>query len=184
MRWLLVTLFVVSISGCAVKINPPSTPIESSSVQKLRDYGAAPELSNTIWLNSDQPLRLSGLGGKVVLLDMWTFGCINCQNVIPSLKEWYQKYSTQGLVVIGNHYPEFSYERDMDNLRAAVARLSILYPVAQDNDGVTWSAYHTRYWPTLYLIDKHGHLRYQHIGEGDYAETDQAIQTLLAESYP
>jgi thiol-disulfide isomerase/thioredoxin len=184
MRWLLVTLFAALITGCTVKGSIPSIPNKPVSAQELPDYGTAPELGNEAWLNSDQPLRLAGLGGKVVLLDMWTFGCINCQNVVPALKEWYQKYSSQGLVVIGNHYPEFSYERDLDNLRAAVTRLDIHYPVAQDNDGLTWSAYHTRYWPTLFLIDKHGHIRYQHIGEGDYAETDLTIQKLLAETYP
>ena len=86
--------------------------------------------------------------------------------------------------MIGNHYPEFAYEGELANLRDAVSRLNVPYPVAQDNDGKTWSAYKTRFWPTLFLIDKHGHIRYQHIGEGDYSETEQAIQKLLAESYP
>ena len=86
--------------------------------------------------------------------------------------------------MIGNHYPEFDYERDLDNLKAAIVRLEITYPVAQDNDGKTWSAYHNRFWPTLYLIDKRGHLRYQHIGEGGYAEIESVIQSLLVESYP
>jgi len=100
------------------------------------------------------------------------------------LKEWDQKYRAQGLVVIGNHYPEFSYEEDLGNLRAAVLEYGIEYPVAQDNNGATWRAYHNRYWPTLYLIDKRGHLRYTHIGEGRYDQTETAIQSLLAEAYP
>ncbi len=104
--------------------------------------------------------------------------------MIPSVREWHQTYGTQGLVVIGNHYPEFDYEADLENLKDAVARLDVPYAVAQDNDGATWSAYHTRYWPTLYLIDKRGELRYTHIGEGRYAETEAAIRTLLAEAYP
>ncbi len=87
-------------------------------------------------------------------------------------------------MVIGNHYPEFASERDLSNLKDAVNRLDIPYPVAQDNDGKTWSVYKTLFWPTLYLIDKHGHIRYRHIGEGDYAETERAIQSLLAEPYP
>jgi hypothetical protein len=103
--------------------------------------------------------------------------------VIPSLKEWDQTYRDQGLVIIGNHYPEFSYEEDLANLQAAVAEHGIEYAVAQDNDGATWRAYKNRYWPTLYLIDKNGHLRYVHIGEGRYDETEAAIKSLLAETY-
>ena len=103
--------------------------------------------------------------------------------MIPSLKEWDQKYRDQGLVIIGNHYPEFSHEEDLANLQAAVAEHGIEYAVAQDNDGATWRAYKNRYWPTLYLIDKKGHLRYVHIGEGRYDETEAAIKSLLAEPY-
>jgi hypothetical protein len=104
--------------------------------------------------------------------------------VIPSLKEWDEKYRGQGLVVIGNHYPEFSFEEDLTNLQNAVVENGIEYAVAQDNDGATWRAYKNRYWPTLYLIDKKGRLRYVHIGEGRYNETEAAIQSLLAETYP
>lgn len=154
------------------------------SLAQLRDLGAAPELMNEVWLNSDGALTLADLQGKVVLLDMWTFGCINCQRVIPSLRDWHETYSSQGLVVIGNHYPEFGYEGDLGNLKDALIRLEVPYPVAQDNDGKTWRAYKNRYWPTLYLIDKRGHLRYQHIGEGAYEETEAAIRALLAETYP
>ncbi len=157
-------------------------PPEAAMVNTdLRDYGAAPELQNTVWLNTPTPLRLAGLRGQVVLLDMWTFECINCQHVIPSLRTWYDTYRKQGLVVIGNHFPEFSYEADLGNLKAAIQQLDVRYPVAQDNDGQTWRAYNTHYWPTLFLIDKRGHIRYEHIGEGAYDETESAIQTLLAE---
>jgi hypothetical protein len=97
------------------------------------------------------------------------------------LRGWHQKYSDQGLVIIGNHYPEFSYEADLENLKGAIQDLQIPYAVAQDNEGKTWRAYHNRYWPTLYLIDKRGHIRYLHIGEGRYPETEAAIQALLAE---
>ena len=133
-------------------------------------------------LNAEAAALLADLRGKVVLLDMWTFGCINCQHVIPSLKEWHSKYKDQGLVVIGNHYPEFDYEADLDNLKAAIAREDIEYAVAQDNNGDTWRAYRNRYWPTLYLIDKQGRIRYIHIGEGSYPETEAAIQALLSEN--
>ncbi|MDO9301968.1 MAG: redoxin domain-containing protein [Anaerolineales bacterium] len=101
--------------------------------------------------------------------------------MIPSLKEWDEKYRDQGLVVIGNHYPEFSFEEDLANLQAAVTKYGIEYAVTQDNDGATWRAYKNRYWPTLYLIDKNGRIRYVHIGEGNYDETEAAIQSLLAE---
>ena len=104
--------------------------------------------------------------------------------MIPSLKEWDQKYRAQGLLIIGNHYPEFSFEESLDNLKAAVLENEIEYAVTQDNKGETWRAYKNRYWPTLYLIDKQGHIRYVHIGEGRYKETEAAIQTLLAETYP
>ena len=157
-----------------------SAPIQEVEVD-LQNLGPAPELKNEIWLNTDGPLRLADLRGKVVALEMWTFGCINCKNVLPSLIEWHEKYADQGLVIIGNHYPEFSYEEDLDNLKEAIDRLEIPYAVAQDNDRATWGAYNNRYWPTLYLIDKHGDIRYVHIGEGAYAKTEAAIVQLLNE---
>jgi hypothetical protein len=104
--------------------------------------------------------------------------------VIPSLREWHYEYQDEGLVVIGNHYPEFNHERDLENLKEALIRLDVPYPVAQDNDRATWGAYKNRYWPTLYLIDKWGNIRYKHIGEGRYEETETAIQILLNENYP
>lgn len=104
--------------------------------------------------------------------------------MIPSVREWYQTYSDQGLVVISVHYPEFAYERDVDNVRDALVRLDVPYPVAIDNDRVTWAAYDQRFWPTRYLIDKNGDIRYVHIGEGAYQETDATIRALLAEPWP
>jgi hypothetical protein len=100
------------------------------------------------------------------------------------VREWYNTYSDQGLVVIGNHFPEFNHEHDLENLKEAIVRLDIPYPVAQDNDGATWRAYENRYWPTRYLIDKQGNIRYTHIGEGAYDETEAAILTLLSETHP
>lgn len=149
----------------------------------LPDLGLAPELTNDTWLNVDTPLRLADLRGKVVIVEMWTFGCINCQHVIPSLKDWHSQYKDQGLVIIGNHFPEFSYESDLQNLKKAVAEDGIEYAVTQDNNGETWRAYKNQYWPTLYLIDKQGHIRYVHIGEGRYKETEENIKVLLAENY-
>lgn len=147
----------------------------------LRDWGSAPELQNAVWINTERPLRLTDLRGKVVLLEMWTLGCSNCRNVIPTLKTWHTRYRDQGLVIIGNHFPEFAYEKDLENLKKAVADLEIPYPIAQDNEGTTWKSYSSRFWPTLYLIDKRGHIRYTHIGEGNYAQTEAAIQALLDE---
>lgn len=182
-----------ALAQYAADINPPLVfpasngdelkLAEGSFMADLPDWGAAPELHNEIWLNTEQPLRLADLRGRVVLLDMWTFGCINCINIIPSLRSWHETYASQGLVIIGNHYPEFSYEHDLDNLREALVRLDVPYAVAQDNDGTTWQAYGNRYWPTVILIDKRGHVRYRHIGEGAYDITEQAIKDLLAETY-
>jgi thiol-disulfide isomerase/thioredoxin len=180
-RWLfgLIALFLF---GCAPqKAGSQSVDSSMAKLASLPDLGPAPELTNDIWLNVDAPLRLADLRGKVVIVEMWTFGCINCQNVMPSLKEWHAKYEDQGLVIIGNHYPEFSYEEDLDHLKEAIARFDIQYPVAQDNDGATWRAYKNHYWPALFLIDKQGHIRYVHIGEGRYKETEENIKALLAE---
>jgi hypothetical protein len=104
--------------------------------------------------------------------------------VIPSLREWHQTYADQGLIIIGNHYPEFDYEASLENLKDAILRLDIPYAVAQDNNRATWSAYNNRYWPTLYLIDKRGYIRYTHIGEGAYDQTENAIRSLLREIHP
>ena len=172
-------------TACARNVSGDKTaPLPNSKVASLPDLGPAPELTNSVWLNAGSPLRLAELRGKVVGLEMWTFGCINCQHVIPFLKAWYAGYKDQGFVMIGNHFPEFGYEADLEHLKEAVARYDIPYPVAQDNDGATWNAYRNMYWPALYLIDKRGHIRYVHFGEGAYEETEANIRALLSESYP
>ncbi len=181
---ILLALLVPILAACATqpKNSGQATAAPAKASKTIYpDRGLAPEITNQVWINTDKPLRLADLRGKVVLLEMWTFDCINCQHVLPYLETWYQKYAPEGLVVIGNHFPEFSYERDLGNLKQAVQRLNIQYPVDQDNDGVTWNAYHNLYWPTAYLIDKNGHIRYQTIGEGQYAETEAAIVALLKE---
>ena len=182
MKRFLFGLLAFILVGCAPgqgNAQALDDPMPTSA--SLPDLGPAPELTNESWLNVDAPLRLADLRGKVVLVEMWTFGCINCQNVMPALKDWYARYKDQGFVIIGNHYPEFSYEEDLTNLKEAVARFDIQYPVTQDNDGATWRAYKNRYWPALYLIDKQGHIRYVHFGEGRYQETEENIKALLAE---
>lgn len=179
MRFLFTIQFIVFflLSACS----PVKNVTEKSSSVELQDLGVAPELTNTIWINTENPLRLADLKGKVVIIEMWTFGCINCRNVIPHLIDWHEKYSSEGLVIIGNHFPEFDRESVLSNLQQAVEELNIPYPVAEDNLGNTWKAYNTHYWPSLYLIDKNGHIRYTHIGEGKYQETEDAIVTLLNE---
>jgi len=140
----------------------------------------APEITGQNWLNS-APLGLAELKGKVVLLEFWTFGCYNCRNVEPYVKAWHQKYADKGLVVIGVHAPEFSYERVLANVQRYVREHAIQYPVAIDNDFNTWNRYNNRYWPAMYLIDKQGIIRYLRIGEGSYKQTEQQIRALLEE---
>jgi thiol-disulfide isomerase/thioredoxin len=184
MKYLMIGLTALLLFGCASQ-NTTQGQRQPAMLRtvSLPDLGLAPELTNDTWLNVDSPLRLADLRGKVVMLEMWTFGCINCQNVMPSLKEWHAKYNDRGLVIIGNHFPEFSYEKDLANLKDAITRYDIQYAVAQDNDGATWQAYKNNYWPALYLIDKQSHIRYVHIGEGRYKETEENIKALLEEEY-
>lgn len=184
MKRFLPGLFALILFGCASAQEDISQMDSAmSKAASLPDLGPAPELTNSTWLNVDSPLRIADLRGKVVIVEMWTFGCINCQNVMPSLKEWHSKYKDAGLVIIGNHFPEFSYESDLENLKNAIQRYEIEYAVAQDNTGDTWRAYKNHYWPALYLIDKQGHIRYVNIGEGHYKETEENIKALLAETY-
>lgn len=173
----------ISVTPLPTVTPTPTLATNQQRATELPDLGIAPELHDGIWLNTSTPLRLQNLRGQVVLLEMWTFDCINCINTIPALREWHEIYGDEGLVIIGNHYPEFQYEHDLDNVRAAIIRLGVPYPVIQDNGRETWAAYTNRYWPTLYLIDKQGHIRYRHIGEGGYAQMEQNIQALLAEPY-
>ncbi|HYM68798.1 MAG TPA: redoxin family protein [bacterium] len=134
------------------------------------------------WFNTDdRPLTLDGLRGKVVGVEMWTAGCINCLDVLPHLRQWNARYHDRGFVLVGVHTPEFEHERAVPYVRDAIARLGIAYPVVMDNDYRIWNSYHNNYWPTLYLLDKHGRVRYTHIGEGAYEETEQMISRLLAE---
>jgi len=142
-------------------------------------YGAAPDFVGIdTWLNSP-PLTIAGLRGRVVLVDFWTYGCINCVHVLPHIVEWYEKYKDRGLTVVGVHTPEFAFERDSSNVKRAIQRHGIGYPVAQDNKFATWNAYRNRYWPTAYLIDRSGELVFQHAGEGAYDEIDRTIRLLL-----
>ncbi|MHA7685309.1 thioredoxin family protein [Cupriavidus sp. PET2-C1] len=148
---------------------------------EVGDQGKAPEFANIDhWFNSE-PLTMQQLRGKVVLVDFWTYSCINCVNTLPYVKQWHEKYKDQGLVVVGVHTPEFPFEKSTDNVQAALKRFDIRYPVAQDNMYATWSAFRNQYWPATYLIDANGRIVYQHYGEGRYKETEAEIQKLLTE---
>jgi len=142
---------------------------------------AAPEFAIGDWINSE-PLTVKGLRGRVVLVDFWTFGCYNCRNTLPAIKNWDARYREQGLTIVGVHSPEFEEERKPENLRREVAELEIRYPVVTDNDYATWRSYDVAAWPTIFVLDKSGRVRWTHVGEGAYDETEQVIQKLLAES--
>lgn len=165
-----------------VKINSNSGIAMASTETRLPVLGTAPDFSQiTTWINSP-PLTLSELRGKVVLVDFWTYSCINCIRTLPYVTQWYEKNKDQGLVVVGVHTPEFSFEKEEINVKQAIIRHRIHYPVALDNDYGTWNAYNNHYWPAHYLIDAEGRIREVHFGEGSYEETERAIQTLLAEA--
>ncbi|HMD46771.1 MAG TPA: cytochrome c biogenesis protein DipZ [Acidimicrobiales bacterium] len=148
----------------------------------LPDLGPAPGFAGiTTWLNTGgRPLTLAGLRGKVVLVDFWTYSCINCLRSLPHVEAWYRTYHDQGLVVVGVHTPEFPFEHVVGNVTAAVHQLGVTYPVAVDDDYGTWNAYNNEYWPAEYLIDQDGHVRHTSFGEGDYGATERSIRTLLA----
>ena len=152
----------------------PSTEYASS------ESATAPELATGDWINSEQ-LRLKDLRGRVVLIEFWTFGCYNCRNTLPYVKSWHDRYREKGLTVIGVHSPEFDEEKIVENLRRQVSSLGINYPVVTDNDYQTWKSYNVEAWPTIFLLDKQGRIRWKHVGEGNYDDAERQIQKLLSE---
>ena len=153
----------------------------------LVNCGPAPNFTGiTAWLNTPggKPLSISELRGKVVLVDFWTYSCINCQRSLPHVEAWYQEFAKDGLVVVGVHTPEFAFEHVVSNVRAQAATLGVRYPVAVDDNYATWNAYDNEYWPADYLIDAQGTVRYVHFGEGDYTLTGQLIRQLLQQAHP
>ncbi|HET7479946.1 MAG TPA: redoxin domain-containing protein [Rubrobacteraceae bacterium] len=158
------------------------SPIRGESIaQKQARYPRAHEIVDpTGFINTDG-ISLADARGKVVLLEFWTYSCYNCQNAQPHINRFYERYDGEGLQVIGIHKPEFEFEKDYASVSEAVKDANIQYPVALDNNDATWNAYSQRYWPTWYLIDADGFVRYKHIGEGAYDETEKKIQELLAE---
>src|SRR5215213_163949 len=147
--------------------------------------GRAPDFTgNQRWFNTPggAPLHLARLRGRIVLVDFWTYTCINCIRTLPYVRAWDARYRKDGLTVVGVHTPEFAFERDAGNVERAISQSQLRYPVAQDNDYATWNAWGNQYWPAKYLIDERGRVRYAHFGEGDYAKTESAIRALLAEA--
>jgi thiol-disulfide isomerase/thioredoxin len=153
-----------------------------ATLPPLRVEGAMPSLGGAVqWLNSP-PLAAEGLRGKVVLIEFWTYSCINWRRTLPYVRAWSQKYKNQGLVVIGVHTPEFEFEKDLDNVRQATREMGVGYPVAIDSEHAIWRAFSNEYWPALYFVDAHGRIRHHQFGEGDYGQSERIIQQLLAEA--
>jgi thiol-disulfide isomerase/thioredoxin len=171
-----------SAAGGAARAVFAGVPDGSPETAALGDYGEAPPfVAGGPWLGSG-PLDLQALRGKVVLVDFWTYSCINCIRTIPYLKSWYEAYKDKGLVIVGVHSPEFAFEKVTSNVSRAMRDLGVSWPVVQDNDYSQWRAYGNQYWPAHYLIDAKGRVRSWHFGEGSYAETEEAIKKLLAEA--
>jgi len=174
----MIALCLVGVTGAGIGGEagrvPSTAPFTVAALQ-----GNAPNfvgISN--WFNS-APLTMASLRGKVVLVDFWTYGCVNCVNTLPHVTQLYAKYRDRGLVVVGVHTPEFPFERSAANVQAALKRHGITYPVAQDNDSQTWDAYGNHYWPAQYIIDQNGRIVFHHDGEGQYDQIDRMIGHLL-----
>ncbi len=173
---------LAQLRGGTIRFGPATAHADMLTKDGLLDYGPAPEFVKTgRWFNT-QPLSLAALRGHVVLIDFWTYTCINCIRTLPHLEAWDARYRADGLTIVGVHTPEFPFEHDAGNVQKAIRAEGIRYPVVQDNDYGTWDAYGNQYWPAEYLIDARGHVRYVHFGEGDYAKDERAIRTLLAEA--
>lgn len=167
----------------AADIRLPETVDQMTLERKGEIYEQAKEIvAPSGFLNTDGPITINELiGKKVILIDFWTYSCINCQRTFPYLKAWYEKYKDEGFEIVSIHSPEFEFEKDRANVAKAIERFGLTYPVVQDNDFATWRAYKNRYWPRKYLIDIDGFIVYDHIGEGGYASTEMKIQELLQE---
>lgn len=168
-------------AGNAAKPSAKAAPPVTFNVPKPYDAPEFTELQN--WVNS-KPITLADLRGQVVLLNFWTFGCFNCQNTLPHVRDLYAKYHRQGFEIVGLHAPEFDYEKEATNVAKAVKKDRITWPVAQDNGFKTWRRYKNGFWPSFYYLDRTGKVRYTHIGEGDYAKQDAVVAALLAEPVP
>lgn len=176
--------FILAITGLLF-FNSAWAHDKSDKGQLLPKMYPAPEFTGlTDWINSAEIHSMRELKGKVVLIDFWTFGCINCIHTLPHVQKWHQTYKDRGLVVLGIHAPEFNYEKKLDNVIAAVKKFGLTFPVAIDNKFQLWRAYKNRFWPAMYLVDKDGIVRYMHFGEGRYRDTEAAIVHLLKMKHP
>ena len=162
-------------SVAAVLIQPTTPP------EPLPDGPLAPFVQSDIWLNTAKPIAWDSLRGTVTMVEFWTIGCINCQNVIPDMKAFYKDFKDKGFTIVGVHSPEFDYEKQLGNVKTSVKKWGIEYPVAIDNGFENWNRYRNRYWPARYLVDKRGVIRHPHIGEGGVDETRSWIEKLIAE---
>ncbi len=170
---------IIALSGVLVAAHSDPTSITGSvDTSNLPNNGPAPALHAKGWINS-APLDAAALKGKVVLYDFWTYSCINCVRTFPYVRAWYDRYKADGLVVIGVHSPEFDFEKVHANVRSAVKRLDVTWPVALDDDMTIWKAFNNQYWPADYVADRNGDIRYAHFGEGDYDNTENVLRTLL-----
>jgi thiol-disulfide isomerase/thioredoxin len=180
-RYFLTTM-LTTIAATKLGMIGCTTQHTTSATAKLPIEGELPSLVGAIaWLNS-QPLTVDGLRGKVVLINFWTYTCINWLRQLPYVRAWAEKYQDQGLVVIGVHTPEFEFEKNIDNVRRASTEMRIDYPIAVDNDYAVWRAFGNRYWPALYFVDTQGRIRHHQFGEGEYEQSERVIQQLLSES--
>jgi len=183
-RLLLAALIASAIGAPIDTLAQDKTPVQpmTRAAIKLPVEGEFPSLAGaTEWLNSP-PLSASGLRGKVVLIDVWTYTCINWLRTLPYVRAWAEKYKNQGLVVIGVHSPEFAFEHNVDNVRRQAKDMRVDYPIAIDNDFAIWRAFKNQYWPALYFVDAQGHIRHHQFGEGEYEKSEMVIQQLLAET--
>ena len=169
----------VSRSAAANKVLP-LTDVKTDMLIPADNAPAAPEFAEGTWINSE-PLTLKKLNGHVVLVEFWTFECYNCRNTLPSMKGWDTKYRDRGLTIVGVHTPETDSEYNVNNVRREVPTLGIKYPVVTDNDYKTWKSYNVEGWPTIFVLDKQGRIRWLQVGEGSYDATEGVIKTLLAE---
>jgi len=181
-----IVIAVAIISSVLSLLDQDAERIQSSETKKAEigksQFKKAPELEDIAGYINTTPEELKEkIKGKVVLYDIWTYSCINCIRTLPFITAWDEKYSDQGLLIVGIHSPEFEFEKDIDNVKMAVAKHGINYPVVLDNDKETWDAFENRYWPRKYIADHDGYIRYDHIGEGSYDETEKIIQKLLKE---
>jgi len=166
----------------ALATDQPQSATGSTTRIAVASTKTLPEFQGiSTWLNSS-PLTTSDLKGSVTLVQFWTFSCVNCQRTLPYVVQWHKKYADQGLKVIGVHTPEFAFEREVNNIQKALQEHQITYAVPVDNDYKTWNAYENNFWPHLFLADRQGVLRYDHIGEGAYDETEQTIRQLLSQA--